>query len=238
MNVAGILAGSALGLLLGNRLPERSQETVMHGLGIITLVIGFQMALGTKNILIVLFAVLIGCVLGEGMRLDDRLNVFARHIELALSGLQNGASVSKSISHGFVASSLLFCVGPIAILGPIQEGLLGDHRLLIVKSALDFFASIALSAGLGVGVAISAASVLIYQGALGLATYLLGHSIGGTLTADAPFIVELTATGGIVIVALGVNLLELKKIRVANLLPAVFLAPAFVALAAYVSSVF
>lgn len=237
MNVVGVIVGSVIGLLLGNRLPARTQETVMHGLGIITLVIGFQMALRSPNIVIVLFSVLIGAVLGEAMGLDDRLNRFARRIEAKVGKRFAADPEHSSISRGFVASTLLFCVGPIAILGPIQDGLLGDPSLLVIKSALDFFASIALSAGLGMGVLISSVSVLLYQGVLTLAAHLLRDSIGGPPAADAPAIVQLTATGGVIIVGLGLNLLELKKVRVANLLPAIFLAPVLVAVAAFVTRI-
>jgi uncharacterized protein len=224
------------------------QETVMHGLGIITLVIGFQMALRTRNLVIVLFSILIGGVVGEAAELDARLNALGRWIEARLSRASTGGDCappdgpapiadrrSRSVSQALVTSALLVCVGPVAIVGSIQDGLLGDRSLLIVKSVLDMFASIALAASLGPGVILSAVPLLVYQGGLTLGAHFLGGWLGAAPSADAPAIVELTATGGILVIALGLQLLELKKTRVANFLPAIVLAPAFVAVLSYLS---
>jgi uncharacterized protein len=221
----------------------------MHGLGIITLVIGFQMALRTHNILIVLFSILIGGVVGEAIDLDARLNTLGRRIEARLrrapiaDGLTRpdgrtptDVQRSRSVSQAFVTSALLVCVGPVAVLGSIQDGLLGDRSLLIVKSALDLFASIALAASLGPGVILSAVPLLFYQGGLTLGAHFLGSWLGAPPSANAPAIVELTATGGVLVIALGLQLLELKQMRVANFLPSVALAPAFVALLSYLST--
>ena len=239
LNTAAIVIGGALGLLISNRLPERARETILHGLGLVTLVIGFQMALRTHNVLIVLFSILLGGLLGEWWRLDDRLNALGGRIERVLSRGQPAVAVEessgravRSISRAFVAASLVFCVGPIAILGPLQESLLADPSLLLVKSVLDFFASIALAASLGPGVIVAAGSVLVYQGSLGVAANLLRSGLGLPPASDAPAIVELSATGGVIIVALGLVLLNLKPIRVANFLPAIVLAPLFVVLLA------
>jgi uncharacterized protein len=219
----------------------------MHGLGIITLVIGFQMALRTHSLLIVLFSILIGGVVGEAADLDARLNTLGRRIEARLGRASIGggfappdeptpaARHSRSVSQAFVTSALLVCVGPVAILGSIQDGLLGDRSLLIVKSMLDLFASIALAASLGPGVILSAVPLLVYQGGLTLGAHFLGGWLGAAPSADAPAIVEMTATGGVLVIALGLQLLELKKMRVANYLPAVILAPAFVAVLSYLS---
>ena len=220
-----------MGLMISNRLPERARESILHGLGLVTLLIGFQMALRTHNVLIVLFSILLGGLLGEWWRLDDRLNALGARIERALTGgqpVEVSSGPSRSISRAFVAASLVFCVGPIAILGPLQEGLLADPTLLMVKSVLDFFASIALAASLGPGVIAAAASVLVYQGGLAVAASLLRTGLGLPPASDAPAIVELTATGGVIIVGLGLVLLDLKPIRVANFLPAIALAPLFV----------
>jgi uncharacterized protein len=232
-----------VGLLLGNRLPERTQQTAMHGLAIVTLVIGFQMALRTHNILIVLFSILIGGVVGEAAGIDDRLNALGRWIESRLTHAPEGNEPTESdnvtpvtqpsISRAFVTSALLVCVGPVAILGSIQDGLLGDRSLLIVKSVLDMFVCVALAASLGAGVILSAVPLFLYQGGLTLGAHFLGNWLGAAPSADAPAIVELTATGGVLVIALGLQMLDLKKIRVANFLPAIALAPAFVALLAY-----
>jgi uncharacterized protein len=216
----------------------------MHGLAIVTLIIGVQMALRTHNIVIVLFSILFGGVVGEAARLDDRLNALGRRIESRLARTPEGKGPSKSaevtpppaqrsISRAFVASALLVCVGPVAILGSIQDGLLGDRSLLVVKSMLDLFVSVALAASLGPGVILSAVPLFLYQGGLTLGAHFLGGWLGAAPSADTPAIVELTATGGVLVIALGLQMLDLKKIRVANLLPSIALAPAFVALLPY-----
>ncbi len=215
----------------------------MHGLAIVTLIIGFQMALRTQNVVIVLFSILLGGALGEAARLDDRLNALGGRIEARLTREHQAGDVAqtpdptlparRSVSRAFVASALLVCVGPVAILGSIQDGLLGDRSLLIVKSMLDLFVSIALAASLGPGVILSAVPLFLYQGGLTLGAHFLGSWLGAVPSADTPAIVELTATGGVLVIALGLQMLDLKKIRVANLLPAIALAPTFVALLPY-----
>lgn len=235
INVSVIVIGSAVGLLLGARLPQKTQETTIYGLGLISLVIGLQMALQTRNILIVMFSILLGGIVGEALGLDDHLKTLGNRIEAAVNrrtassdeDAESGTG-RRSISRAFVAASLIFCVGPMATLGPIQDGLLGDSTLLMIKSSLDLFCSMALSASLGLGVIISAASVLVYQGGLSLATKLLGNSLGVPPSSDALAIIEMTAAGGIMIVGIGLELLNIKTIRVTNLLPAIVLAPLFV----------
>jgi uncharacterized protein len=235
-------------LLLGNRLPQRTQQTAMHGLARVTLVIGFQMALRTHNILIVMFSILIGGVVGEAVGIDDYLNTLGRRIESRLTPAPEGTESTKpdevtppvrlSISRAFVTSTLLVCVGPVAILGSIQDGLLGDRSLLMVKSMLDMFVCVALAASLGAGVILSAVPLFLYQGGLTLGAHFLGNWLGAAPSADAPAIIELTATGGVLVIALGLQMLDLKKIRVANFLPAIVFAPAFVALLDYLPTKF
>lgn len=232
VNIVVVLAGSATGLLLGNRLPEKTQETIIYGLGLITLVIGFQMALATQNVLIVMFSILLGGILGEALQIDDHLNALGKRIESALDKRSeedtSNPAAGRSISKAFVTASLIFCVGPLATLGAIQDGLLGDSKLLMIKSSLDLFGSMALSASLGPGVIFAAGSILVYQGGLSLATQFLGSGFGSSVTADTPAIIEMTATGGTVILGIGLDLLNIRTIRVANLLPAIVLAPLFV----------
>ena len=234
VNVAVIVIGSTAGLLLGNRLPQKTQETTIYGLGLISMVIGLQMALQTRNVLIVMFSILLGGIIGEALRLDDHLKTLGDRIEAAVNR-RNAAGDADSagkgrrpISRAFVTASLIFCVGPMATLGPIQDGLLGDSNLLMIKSTLDLFCSMALSASLGLGVIISAASVLVYQGGLSIVTKMLASSLGVPPSSDAPAIIEMTATGGIMIIGIGLDLLNIKTIRVTNLLPAIVLAPLFV----------
>ncbi len=217
INVTAVLAGSVVGTAVGNRLPERVRTTVLQGLGIITSVIGLQMALQTKNILIVLGAVLAGGVVGEMLRISDALD----RLGIFLQSLMSRGGTS-SFSEGFVTASLLFCIGPMAILGSIQDGLSGDYQLLAVKSTLDGFAAIAFSASLGWGVGCSAASVLVFQGGITLLAGVLEKLLNDTM------IIEMTATGGIIIVGIGIKLLNIKEIRLASFLPSLALAPVLV----------
>jgi uncharacterized membrane protein YqgA involved in biofilm formation len=223
INTATVILGGTLGLLLGVRLPERTRETVMHGLGLVTLVIGFKLALGTSNVLIPLGSLLLGGILGEWWRIEERLEGLGDLLERRLSR-GSGASISR----GFVVASLLCCVGPMAIVGSIQDGLTGDFNLLTVKAILDGFASIALASTLGLGVPLSALTVLTYQGGLTLLAIYLGPLL------SQPMIDEMSATGGLLIIGIAMLLLEIKKIRVANFLPAIFIAPFIVAIKAII----
>ena len=146
INVGAILAGSVIGVSIGSRLPERIRQTVLNGLGLLTMLVGLQMALGTRNLMIVLGAILLGGLLGEILRIHDGLERFGAFLQSALSRSRN-----PLFGEGFVTASLVFCVGPMAILGSIQDGMTGDYRLLAVKSVLDGFAAIAFSASLGWG---------------------------------------------------------------------------------------
>lgn len=219
LNVVTVLLGSTLGLVLGSRFPERMHQTVMAGLGIMTLVVGVSMAL-PGNVLIVLSSLLIGGILGEAIDIDGKLNALGRWLETRFARQGDPGKFTK----GFVTASLVFCVGPLTILGSIQDGLVGDHSLLAIKSLLDLFSSLAFGATLGVGVIFAAATVLIVQGGISLAAMLVGASLG-TVARDAPWIVQMTAAGGAVIIGISFLLLDLKKIRVANFIPAVLIAP-------------
>ena len=228
LNTVTVIVGGMLGVLLGNRLPEKTRQTVLSGLGLITIVLGITMATQTKNILIPLFSVLIGGIIGEGLRIEDALARLGRWFEARLAGrLGEGAAGSATIAQGFVTASLVFCVGPLTILGSIQDGLMADYTLLAIKSTLDGFAAMALAASLGAGVILSAATVLGFQGAISLLAILFGAALGG-VTRETPWVIEMTATGGIVILSIGFILLDIKRIRTANLLPAIFIAPAIV----------
>ena len=224
INVVTILIGGTLGSLLGNRLPERTRETVMNGLGLCTLVIGLQMALTTRNVLVVLISLLLGALLGEWWGLDDRLN---RLGEAAERRFGRSASDHRSLATAFVTASLVFCVGPMAILGAVQDGLTGDYHLLAIKAVLDGFTAMAFAASLGPGVLLSAVSVAVYQGALTLAALALATTLAG-VSRETPAVIEMTATGGVLIMGIGLVLLELRQIRLANLLPAVAIAPMLV----------
>lgn len=226
INIATVLLGTALGVVLGARFSPRLQETVLHGLGLITTVIGIQMALETENILIVLGAVVLGGILGEWWRIEDRLNSVGAWLEARFNrGKDEPPSEDGNrFVRGFVTASLLFCIGPMAVLGAVQDGLTGDYSLLATKSMLDGFSSLAFSSSLGIGVGFSALPILVYQGGMSL----LAAQAQAVFTDG--MITELTATGGVLIIALSIStLLELKPIRVGNFLPALLIAPLIVA---------
>ena len=219
INTATVLVGSTVGPFLQSRFPERVRQIVMWGVGLISLVIGMQVSLTTKNILIVLASLLAGGICGEVLRLHGGLNRLGDTLQIALS-----VAKDSMFSKGFVPASLFFCVDPMTILGAIQDGLRGDYSLLASKAILDGFASLALAASMGWGVLFATLTVLLYQGAL-----TLGASLVKAFLTDA-MVAELTATGGTLILAIGLNLLDLTMIRIANFLPALVIAPMLVAL--------
>ncbi len=165
LNIAAVLVGGALGLLFGARVPERLKATVIAGMGLFTAAIGIQMFLKTGNSIIVLGALLIGALLGEWWRIEDGLQALGAMLERRFTrGWRGCGRSSGRFVRGFLTTSLLFCVGPLTILGSIQDGLTGDYRLLAVKSVLDGFAALAFASTLGVGVMFSSVVILVYQG--------------------------------------------------------------------------
>ncbi len=223
INVVTVIIGGVLGAVLGGRLPERVRETVMHGLGLLVLVIGLQMALTTRNLLIVLVSILVGGIIGELLDIQTWLDRIGQDLEQRFSREGEAGLFTR----GFVTSTLVFCVGPLAILGSIQDGLLGDFNLLAIKSVLDGFAGLAFASTLGIGVAFAALPVLVYQGGISLLAMLVGTGLG-SISRDTPWVVEMSATGGVLIMGISMVLLELKRVRIANLLPAVLIAPLLV----------
>lgn len=222
INVAAILIGGTIGLLFGARIPEKFKNTVIAGMGIFTGAMGMGMFLESNNQLIVLGALLIGALIGEWVGIEDWLQRLGQTLEKRFSQESESGANSRFV-RGFMVSSLLFCIGPIAILGSIQDGLTGDYNLLAVKSTLDGFASIAFASTLGVGVLFSALPILVYQGGVSL----LANQLNAIVTD--PMMAEMTATGGILLIGVGIsNLLEIKKIRVGNFLPALAVAPLIV----------
>ena len=235
LNVLAILVGGAFGLLFGSRLPERVRQTVVAGLGLFVLAIGMQMFMKTQNSIIVLVSLLIGGLLGEWWQIEERLKrvgqFFERHFAKPadkdeMLGEDDYAQTAKSsrFVRGFLTASLVFCIGPIAILGSIQDGLTGDYKLLAIKAILDGFASLAFASSLGVGVLFSSIMILVYQGGISL------------LAAQAQALVspammnELTATGGVLLLGIAISsLLEIKVIRAGNFLPALLISPLIVA---------
>lgn len=230
INVIAVVIGSAIGILLGHRLPEKVRDTVLNGLGLMVIVVGLSMALQTKNVLIPMFSVLLGGIIGELLRIEDGLQALGEWLERRTNRYLGGGE-EGGIVQAFVTASLVFCVGPLAILGSLQNGLTGDYNLLAVKSMLDGFASLAFAAALGPGVILSALPVFVYQGSISLAALGLGSALG-EVTRQTPWVIEMTAAGGILVMGIGLLLLDLKRIRVGNLLPAVAIAPLIVVILA------
>ncbi len=226
INVAAILIGGAFGLLFGGRLPDRLKSTVIAGMGLFTAVTGIKMFLETQNSLIVLGSLVIGALLGEWWKIEDGLQRLGEILEkrFSRSDSESGRFAPYGdFVRGFMSASLLFCIGPIAILGSIQAGLKGDISLLAIKSVLDGFIAMAFASTLGVGVLFSAGMVLIYQGSITLLAAQLNTIV------SKPMMAELTATGGVLLLGLALSsLLEIKKIRVGNFLPALVMAPLIV----------
>ncbi|HIJ77431.1 MAG TPA: DUF554 domain-containing protein [Deltaproteobacteria bacterium] len=219
INMGAIIAGTAIGSLAGSRLPARMRRIVLYAIGLVVLLIGFQMAVRTQNVLVVLGAILIGGIIGELLRIEERLEQLGQFFQKKFS-----KGSEQSIAEGFVTASLVFCVGPMAILGSISDGLSGDYRLLSIKAVMDGFASIAFGASLGWGVGLSALSILVYQGGI----TLFAGSLPGAL--NEAMITEMTATGGLIIIGIGIKLLDLKDLPLANFVPAIAVAPAILAL--------
>jgi len=223
INALTVFIGGTLGTLLGNRFPTRMQETIFATLGLFTLFIGMSSAFATGNALIVLGSLIIGALIGEAVRLEERLERFGEWLRDLLVKNQEGGSGARFVE-GFVTASLVFCVGPLTIQGAIEDGLVGDYTKLAIKSMMDGFAALAFATTLGPGVLASIIVILGFQGGI---TLLAG--LGANVFTD-PMIAELTATGGVVLLSIGLRLLEIKQIRAANLLPALFVAPTAVAI--------
>ena len=222
INIVAVLIGGTLGTVVGGRLPGRVRETVLSALGLFAIALGVKLTFDSQNALITLGSALIGGLLGEWWDIEALLRRLGGWLEGRFARSTDSAATARFI-RGFVAASLVFCVGPMTILGSIQDGLTGNYQLLAIKSMLDGFAALAFSASLGVGVLFSVVVILIYQGGISL----LAAQAQAFLTT--PMINEMTAVGGLLLMAIGVGaLLELRPIRVANYLPALAIAPLIV----------
>jgi uncharacterized membrane protein YqgA involved in biofilm formation len=218
INTASVVAGGVVGRAVGSRLPPRLRETLMHVIALVTLVLGAEMALRTRNPLILLGSLALGGALGELLHIEDGIDRLGQAAERRLGGQGEGAP--GAFARGFVTTSILFCVGPLTLLGCLRDGLQGDYSLLATKSTLDGIAALAFASALGWGVLLSAVTVLVVQGSLTLGARQLEGLLG-----DPALQAELFAAGGVMMLGLGLRLLELRAIRVANLLPALMLAP-------------
>lgn len=211
VNALAVIAGSSLGLLLRGGFPERVKSIVFKGIGLVTLFLGFQMALKTTNLLILLFSVLIGVIIGELLDIEGRIESFGSFIKSKFS------SGEERFIEGFMTAFLIFCMGSMTIVGSIEDGLNSNPSILYAKSMLDGFTSISLASALGIGVLFSVIPLLLYQGGITMLA-----------TASKAFftdvvINELSAAGGIILIGLGINMLEIKRIKVANFLPSLII---------------
>jgi len=212
INIAAVIIGSAIGLLLKTKLPKKIVLTVFQGLGLFTLFLGFVMAMKTGSYLILVFSLVIGGIIGELLNIEKFTE---KQTDLIKHKLKFGG---EKFSEGMLTAFLLYCMGSMTILGALEEGMKGDSTLLITKSMMDGFSSVALASAFGIGVAFSVIPMLIFQGGLTLLAVRFGEYF------DVSIINELTAVGGILLIGLGLNILDIKKIKVFNLFPALFIA--------------
>ncbi len=233
LNVITVLIGTALGVALGNRLPERVRETVLAGLGLTTIgyaILSIVDAMSNQQnvplkFIVVMLALLFGGVAGELINIDGALHRFGATLERRFNRNADSESTARFV-RGYITASLVFCVGAMTILGSIQDGLTGDYSLLAIKSTLDGFAALAFAASLGIGVGFSVITIIVIQGGIAL----LASQLQGVFTL--PMLAVMSATGALLIIGIGLTLLDLKKIRLANFLPALVLGPIFVAILA------
>ncbi|PGA25754.1 hypothetical protein COL80_15100 [Bacillus thuringiensis] len=208
-----IIFGSLLGKLF-SRIPESMKETIMHAIGLAVTVLGLQMALKSENFLVVILSLVIGTVIGEWLQLEEKLKNLGDWLENKV-----GSKGKGSISEGFVTATLIFAIGAMGILGALDSGIRGNHNILFTKAIIDGFISIILTTTLGIGVVFSAIPVVLYEGGIAVFATQINSFVPKELMNQ--FIVEMTATGGIMISAIGLNLLGFIKIKVANLLPGI-----------------
>ncbi len=213
VNVAAILVGALLGRFLKAGLPEKIKSIILQAVGLVTILIGLQMVLEGRSILLIFGSMLAGAITGELLALEERLQKWGVALQRRFSSPGGDA-----FTQGFVTASLLFCVGAMAVMGSLESGLTGKHTTLLAKSVLDGISSIMLSAGLGPGVAFAALPVFLYQGSITVLAGSLRHFFTEAVLA------EMTATGGLLILGISLNILEIKKIKVGNLLPALLYA--------------
>lgn len=218
VNVAAVVAGTIIGCVLKNAIPEKIQKIIMQAVGLGTLSIGFASAIQTQNFVLFVISLALGAAIGRSIGIEHGLERVGNNLQKRFSGSGN------TLAEGFVTATLIYCVGAMTILGSIQSGLTGNHELLYTKSILDGIVSIVLASTLGFGVGLSAIVILLFQG---------GITLGASFVA--PFMTEvvmqeLSAVGGALIVGIGINLLDIKKIHVGDMLPAIFIPPIYYAL--------
>jgi uncharacterized membrane protein YqgA involved in biofilm formation len=207
VNILSVIVGGSIGIVIKNSLPEKYKKIIFQGIGLFTIALGISMVLPFPNPLIIIFAILIGGLIGVLINLEEKLDILSTSIKKKLN------LKDSKFNEGLITAFLIYCIGSMTILGAINEGVSGDNSLLITKSVLDGFTSIALASTFGVGVIFSVVPMLLFQGGLTVLASLLGNFFTESL------IQYLTSTGGILILGIGINLLDIKKISVLNLLP-------------------
>lgn len=215
VNTATVIAGSLIGMFLGNILPERLRDTVMKGLGLCTFFIGITGMLGGANALITIISIAIGAVIGELCNLDGHLNRFAERLETKFQ--KKGGNTS--LAEGFVTASLVFCVGAMTIVGALNDGLTGNHEMLFTKATLDFVSSMIFASSLGIGVLLAGVSVFVLEGGIAC----LASVVAPLLQQNEAIIPEMTVVGSVLIMGLGLNLLGVTKLKIMNYIPSIFL---------------
>lgn len=213
VNAAAILAGGCLGLLLKKGLPERISSTIMGGVGLAVVYIGISGALEGQNTLVAVLSIVVGAALGSWIDIDRGLNRLGDRAQAAFSKNSKGGSFAE----GFVSATLLFCVGAMAVVGSLQSGLAGDHSTLFAKSLLDGISSMVFASTLGAGVLLSAVAVFVYQGSITLLAQVVAPVLSDAVVA------EMTCVGSLLIIGIGLNMLGVTKLKLANYLPAIFL---------------
>ena len=226
VNTVAVLLGSLIGILFRSRLKETLRNSVMKALGLCTMLIGIMSAIETQQLLCVILCMVLGTLLGELLRIDDGIEHAGDAIKAKLLRGKVGASGLENFTDGFVSACILFCIGSMTIVGSLEAGIRGNHSIIYAKSMMDFVSSMAFGAAMGYGVTCSAAFVLIFQGAL----VLLAKWVGSALS-DA-VVTEMSAVGGVILIGMALNLLGCtrERIRVANMLPAIFLPILYLAL--------
>jgi len=216
INMATVTTGTILGRVVGARLHQRFQDIIMQGLGLATLLLGILNGQQTRNALYVMGGILVGCLIGEALDIEGHLQRFGERMQGRFG--KDGSRFGEA----FVTASLVFCIGPLTILGSLQNGLTGDNQSLVFKATLDGFASFAFSSVLGWGVILSVGTIAVFQGGLSLCAGLLNSVV------DKPMIAEMSAVGGLIIMAIGLRFLKVASLRIGNFLPSLIVAPALV----------
>ncbi|MDD2463047.1 MAG: DUF554 domain-containing protein [Desulfobulbus sp.] len=214
VNGLAIVVGSLLGLLCNKGIPEQYKQTLLQGVALSVMLIGWKSALLADNLLGVIISIVVGGLLGEWLQIEGRLEGLGQWLEARVRAKTGN---TQSLARGFVTASLVYCVGSMAIVGSLESGLTGQHQTLFAKSILDGVISVVFASAMGIGVLFSSLSVFLYQGTLTLAAVLLKPLLSPVAVA------QMTSVGGLLIVAIGLNMLGVVKIRVGNLLPAIFL---------------